>query len=328
MGDSWYDVMQVCLDGHRITDCLRSQPHHGREHCPDCGSRTISKCPKCATDIPGYYHVPGFISSSEGPKPPTHCGKCGEPFPWAKKVTRQKLSVAAQQALELFERQVEQLAALRNGDGKNPSFIRWRDTTTGLFKRFGADSPHFARYKLLKFRLVGDLRFAAGRNRPRSAEQERERFGRSCDISRECIMGIITEIEHFDLPSPSVGETPTKKDKVGVHQEFHGPVTINAQQIATEHAVQSLTQTNNKLAESFKQITTLLEESENLTRRDQREALEAIQSLSEQMQRKEHEGKSQAILQNGQKLLGIMDKAIDVGKKLAPYVAMVRGLLS
>jgi hypothetical protein len=37
---SWYDVMQVCLNGHLITSTLKSSPELGKRHCPDCGDAT------------------------------------------------------------------------------------------------------------------------------------------------------------------------------------------------------------------------------------------------------------------------------------------------
>lgn len=81
---AWYDVMQVCLKGHVITDVLISKPEHGHEHCQKCGAETISKCPNCQKNIPGEYHIPGVYAITGLPPPPKYCDGCGKPFPWAK----------------------------------------------------------------------------------------------------------------------------------------------------------------------------------------------------------------------------------------------------
>jgi hypothetical protein len=78
---SWYDVMQVCLNGHQITTILISNPQGGRKHCSKCGAATISKCLNCEANIPGYYHVPNVFAFAED-KPPAFCHNCGKPYPW------------------------------------------------------------------------------------------------------------------------------------------------------------------------------------------------------------------------------------------------------
>lgn len=329
MSDAWYDVMQVCLNGHTITDSLRSSPEFGRRHCPQCGEPTIHKCLKCNADIPGDLHVPGVLALTTSiPKAPLNCGNCGVAFPWAKKQMRQQLGKTAQQAIDSFDRQLEQLQQLRNGNGSDPAFVKWRDTTTGLFERFAPQTPHFRRYKLLKFRLRQGVMTLGRYREPPNVEAETELFSRSCEIARQCITGVIEEIERFDIVSAQPDTSVKKGHAAGVHQEFHGTVNIQAQQIAAENAMQTLTQTNNQLADNLRHISALLEESEELTRKDQRVALEAIQNLSEQAMKKEGARDKSVILENGKNLLAIADKAVDVAKKLAPYLLFVRHFIS
>lgn len=106
---SGYDVMQVCINGHKTTDCLKSFPQHGSVFCPKCGARTISKCEKCGADIPGYYHVTG-ASSFPGPTPPTHCAKCGESFPWAGRQRREQQVIRAKRGVEWLLDQLRKLS--------------------------------------------------------------------------------------------------------------------------------------------------------------------------------------------------------------------------
>lgn len=74
-----YDVMQVCLNGHKITDSY-SKPQFRQAACDDCGAETIHQCPDCGTTIKGRYS--GGFAPSPGPDVPDHCHNCGEPYPW------------------------------------------------------------------------------------------------------------------------------------------------------------------------------------------------------------------------------------------------------
>jgi len=90
--------MQVCLNGHKITDKLRMLPDRGKQHCSDCGAATIIDCQNCKAPIRGYYHLPGVMSTGPGPKVPAFCHECGRPYPWTE--SRPK---AAQQLAEEVE---------------------------------------------------------------------------------------------------------------------------------------------------------------------------------------------------------------------------------
>lgn len=110
---SWYDVMQVCLKGHVITDVLISKPEHGREHCQKCGAKTISKCSHCKKDIPGEYHVPRVVVVAGLPPPPSHCDGCGKPFPWAIRGTGENTNIEDHEKVPDPGTDVPALAALR-----------------------------------------------------------------------------------------------------------------------------------------------------------------------------------------------------------------------
>ena len=76
-----YDVMQVCLNGHRINASAHSMPQFNSDYCAKCGAKTITECPRCATPIRGRYHNPGVLSVAQKP-PPNNCHQCGSAFPW------------------------------------------------------------------------------------------------------------------------------------------------------------------------------------------------------------------------------------------------------
>lgn len=79
----WYDVMQVCINGHKITGMAKYHPENLVNNCSKCGAETTTKCPKCNAEIPGYKHYPR-VSSPDYSKPPDFCPSCGEKFPWTK----------------------------------------------------------------------------------------------------------------------------------------------------------------------------------------------------------------------------------------------------
>lgn len=78
-----YEVMQVCENGHKITDSYRSSPELRQNTCDQCGADTIQQCAECDTPIRGRYNVDGVVSLTRGPEPKDYCHECGEPYPWS-----------------------------------------------------------------------------------------------------------------------------------------------------------------------------------------------------------------------------------------------------
>jgi predicted nucleotide-binding protein len=81
--NDWYDVMQVCENGHIISSMTIEHPDSMKKRCPDCGKPTLTKFQSCNADIPGYHHK--VRVASFGPtEVPAHCHNCGNAFPWTK----------------------------------------------------------------------------------------------------------------------------------------------------------------------------------------------------------------------------------------------------
>src|SRR5437870_8865283 len=78
------DVMQVCRNGHVITDLLHTFPERARGHCDRCGAATLDRCRTCGAAIAGATYVPGLVPVG-GMPPPPYCSGCGAAFPWAKR---------------------------------------------------------------------------------------------------------------------------------------------------------------------------------------------------------------------------------------------------
>jgi hypothetical protein len=95
----YYFTAQVCMNGHATTSRLEQCPESASKFCPDCGTSTISNCPKCKANIRGDYEVPGIAVIGFGYSAPSYCFNCGAAFPW----TAERIKTAEELAEEIEE---------------------------------------------------------------------------------------------------------------------------------------------------------------------------------------------------------------------------------
>lgn len=81
MEHHFQDTMQICRNGHVITDRLRSSPERALTHCERCGAVTMDRCGTCGHELPGAILVPG-LQPLGVPPAPRYCATCGAAFPW------------------------------------------------------------------------------------------------------------------------------------------------------------------------------------------------------------------------------------------------------
>jgi hypothetical protein len=113
------DVMQVCRNGHVITDLLHTYPERGAGHCEQCGAATLDRCPTCGHELPGAVHVPGLVPVGRSEAPP-FCAHCGAPFPWT---PRPAPAVEPWPVLEKMLRRLPRtIRQLRVRQGDRPAF--------------------------------------------------------------------------------------------------------------------------------------------------------------------------------------------------------------
>lgn len=96
-----YDTMQVCLNGHYITDRYYDSPHRRQSHCNKCGAETIKECQNCGEEIDGD-RLDSSVLMVASPSVPEHCENCGDPYPWTQKPDQEEL-IAISTALEQGE---------------------------------------------------------------------------------------------------------------------------------------------------------------------------------------------------------------------------------
>jgi DpnII restriction endonuclease/uncharacterized protein DUF2321 len=122
---SGQDVMQVCCNGHVITDRLHACPEAGRNRCERCGAATLDRCATCGWELPGTVFVPGLMPVGSR-QPPKFCAMCGAAFPWA--MRRRPPAAGAHSQLEnLLRRSPLVIRQLRSRHGRRPAF-RVEDT--------------------------------------------------------------------------------------------------------------------------------------------------------------------------------------------------------
>src|SRR5262245_45814911 len=114
------DVMQVCRNGHVITDLLRSNPGNGLIHCDRCGEATLDHCPPCGEELRGAVLVPGWPPIGAR-QPPQFCPVCGMAFPWARRGAA-PASTALAQLEALLRRLPRVVRQLRQRQGGRPAF--------------------------------------------------------------------------------------------------------------------------------------------------------------------------------------------------------------
>jgi hypothetical protein len=111
--------MQVCRNGHVITDLLRAFPERGLSHCDRCGAATLERCPTCGWELPGAIYVPGLVPIGRL-EPPQYCPCCGAAFPWADAAAPVS---DAWSVLENLLRRLPRVARqLRERHGNRPAF--------------------------------------------------------------------------------------------------------------------------------------------------------------------------------------------------------------
>lgn len=116
-----HDVMQVCRNGHVITDLLHTFPERGQSHCDRCGAATLSQCPTCGRDLPGGVSTPGLVPI-RGRLAPQFCAACGTPFPWAS-ATAGAVPATVSSLESFLTRLPRTIRELRCRHGERPTFI-------------------------------------------------------------------------------------------------------------------------------------------------------------------------------------------------------------
>lgn len=91
------DTALICENGHLVNDSMKKYPEYNTKFCKECGAKTVSKCPKCSSEIEGKIHYDGIVDC-DSIEIPSYCHNCGSPYPW----TESKLQ-ALKETVDLME---------------------------------------------------------------------------------------------------------------------------------------------------------------------------------------------------------------------------------
>jgi len=117
------DVMQVCRNGHVITDRLQTFPERSLSHCDRCGATTQDRCATCGQNLPGAPHHPGMETMGHR-RPPQCCAFCGATFPWANPAPKETAKTGATELLEPWLRRLPLMVRqLRARHAERPPFL-------------------------------------------------------------------------------------------------------------------------------------------------------------------------------------------------------------
>ena len=109
MSGGYYDVAQVCVNGHVVNDKARKNPEYNAPFCDKCGGATIICCTECASYIQGDF-VGGRIAfiSSQTMAPPSFCPQCGHAHPWTDSKIKAAIEMFAEEVTDAAEQKAFQ----------------------------------------------------------------------------------------------------------------------------------------------------------------------------------------------------------------------------
>ncbi|MGA9798587.1 MAG: hypothetical protein WBQ68_06240 [Terriglobales bacterium] len=238
-----------------------------------------------------------------------------------------------QKAMRLLNRQLEELQTVRALNYNDPKFKAWRDTTHGVLERFlGKQNHHTLRFVGTHFtsiviRTVGwrQLRPPPGYVSP----EDRMQFDEGCATAEETLKAAIREVEdygvHEDKPAPI--RKGRGGNGGGLTQTFNAPVSIHNQAIATGKAIQQIEHMGDNTGSSLKEIADLLQQSEELSPREVKEGLAHIEAVAVEVQKPEAKRDWKTILQRGEAIVSLTNKATDLAVKLAQYMPAIFTLM-
>lgn len=108
-------------------------------------------------------------------------------------------------AINLLNEQLNKLTEIRRFNSKHPDFIYWRDSVTGLFRRYLPDSPRFTTFSNLKFRAtptrIRPFSYSYRGPRPSGlpSPADAAQFDKDCAIAEMCIRGALDDIRNFGV---------------------------------------------------------------------------------------------------------------------------------
>jgi len=233
-----------------------------------------------------------------------------------------------QKAIRLLNRQLGQLQTIRSLNYKHAEFKAWHDATLSILERsLGPASQHTIRFRDTRFSGPSSRKPWGSRRPPLDyvSPQDGAAFQKGCGTTEASLRAAIDEVTEFGVYTGEAKPMPAGRGG-GVSQTFHAPVTMN-QAIATDSAVQRIGRIGDKNGADLKEISNLLQQSQDLSPNQVRQGVADIEALAAEVEQPEEKRNWKVVLDYGQKVLDLAGKATDLGTKLWPYTPTIVALV-
>jgi hypothetical protein len=231
-----------------------------------------------------------------------------------------------EKALRLLKEQLDELLTVGTLNHKDAKFKSWRDTTAKTLVAFlGPKSRYSTRFSSIAFSGAVSTRPWSSRSPDYVSQQDMFAFRRGCELAELALRAAIQAIQDTGLPESEPARTAG---------DGSAQVSQNSQASAsTEKQVNAIggTKKGEQIPEGavrcLEQIASILEQSEELTRRELKEAQAHVEAIALEVQKTEGTRDWKLLLERGQSLLDLAAKATDKAKLLALHTSVIRSMI-
>jgi hypothetical protein len=234
-------------------------------------------------------------------------------------------------AIRLLNRQLGELQTVRGLNHLDPKFQAWRITTLGVLERFlGKDSHHTAAFRYMDFSSREMIIAPFGASPPPDyiSPKDTYEFKAGCEATDELLRAAIREVEDFGVHVEEAKPAKAGRGKGGgVSQHFSADTMHVTQAVAADSAVQRINHLGNKTGADLKEISNLLQQSQDLSPNQVRQGVADVEALAVEVEKPEEKRNWKTVLEYGQRVLELAGKAVDLGTKLGPHLPTVVALV-
>jgi hypothetical protein len=233
-----------------------------------------------------------------------------------------------QKAIRLLKRQLLELKAVRVTNYKSPMFKAWHVTTSSVLETFlGPHSNYTNRFRNTRFLSLepfdGDFEFSDD-----VSTNDGMTFRSACDTTEASLKAAIRHVEDFGVYIEEAKPAPAGRGRGrsgGVH--FNAPVHVHNFAVAADSAVMRISHLGDKTGADLKEISDLLQQSQDLAPNQVRQGVADIEALAVEVEKPEEKRNWRSVLERGQRIMELAGKAVDLGAKLAQYTPTIVALV-
>jgi hypothetical protein len=238
-----------------------------------------------------------------------------------------------QKAIRLLTRQLKEMGTHICGlnDDQHHDFKAWLDTTGEVLERYlGKESHHTKRFRDTRFHgpsyLRSDYPGVPQGPSQREIQEQAQAFQKGCATASATLQAAIKHVDDFGIYEEHArAAAKGRSGGGGVH--FNAPLNVQNLAIAADSAVQRISHLGNETGADLKEISDLLQKSQDLSPNQVRRGVADVEALAVEVEKPEHKRNWKAVLDCGQRILELAGKAVDLGAKLGPHLPSVVALV-